>query len=193
MANPMVRQTDLPLEERGRLRVRADLKVEGDAGVILDAWGAGDVAAVPDLTGNGVGGYCVPNAQHAVRHGKLVAKNLVSELRGEGTVDYFHKSIGAVAGLGVGWGAYQNGKLAITGVIGWIMHRGYHGLAIPTWERKIFVFANWILHFFLGRDIVPLPRTVEPRAAFAEFASRPKAPPIETPPAKSPLKSPAKV
>jgi NADH dehydrogenase len=122
-----------------------------------------------------------------------VAKNLVSELRGEGTVDYFHKSIGAVAGLGVGWGAYQNGKLAIKGVIGWIMHRGYHGLAIPTWERKIFVFGNWFLHFILGRDIVTLPRTGDPRAAFAEFASRPKPPAVEAAPAKAPRKAPAKV
>ena len=31
---------------------------------------------MPDLTGGGVGGYCVPNAQHAVRQAKRLAKNL---------------------------------------------------------------------------------------------------------------------
>ena len=30
MANPMLRATDFPLDERGRLRVRADLRVAGD-------------------------------------------------------------------------------------------------------------------------------------------------------------------
>src|SRR5690606_35504823 len=74
MANPMLRNTDLPIEERGRLRLRADLRVETEDGdIVLDAWGAGDATAVPDLTGGGVGGFCVPNAQHAVRQGKLLA------------------------------------------------------------------------------------------------------------------------
>ncbi len=81
MASPMLKNTDLPIEERGRLRVRADGRVEGDDGIVADAWGAGDVAATPDLTGGGVGGFCVPNAQHAVRQGKLMAKNLTASLR----------------------------------------------------------------------------------------------------------------
>ena len=57
--------------------------------------------AVPDLSGGGVGGYCVPNAQHAVRQGKLLAKNLVAVLRGEEPGEYNHKNLGAVAGLGL--------------------------------------------------------------------------------------------
>lgn len=175
MASPMLRGTDLPLEERGRLRVQADLRVINDDGVVQDAWGAGDVAAVPDLTGAGVGGYCVPNAQHAVRQAKRLARNLVAELRGDAPVDYFHKNLGAVAGLGIGHGVYQWRGLAIKGVIAWLMHRGYHGLAIPMWERKIRVFGNWIMHFFLGRDITSLGSAQDPRAAFVEFAARPKA------------------
>ena len=87
MANPVLRNTDLPLEERGRLRVGADLRVRNDDGVVPDAWGAGDVSAVPDLSGGGVGGYCVPNAQHAVRQGKRLAKNIVGTLRGDAPAD----------------------------------------------------------------------------------------------------------
>ena len=56
MANPVLRNTDLPTAERGRLRAQADLRVINDDGVIPDAWASGDVAAVPDLTGKGVGG-----------------------------------------------------------------------------------------------------------------------------------------
>ena len=64
MASPMLRNTDLPVEERGRLIVQPDLRVKDAAGTVIeDAWGAGDVSAVPDLIpGQGVGGYCVPNA-----------------------------------------------------------------------------------------------------------------------------------
>jgi NADH dehydrogenase len=174
MANPVIRNTDLPLEERGRLRVGADLRVINDDGVVADAWGAGDVSAVPDLTGKGVGGFCVPNAQHAVRQGKLMAKNVVASMRGEGVREYRHDNLGAVAGLGLGYGVYQSGRLAFKGLIAWFMHRGYHGLAIPMWERKIRVFGNWILNFFLRRDIVGIPARDTPRAFFDEFASRPK-------------------
>lgn len=175
MANPtIVRHTDLPIEERGRLQVRADLRVGTEDDIVEGAWGAGDVSCVPDLSGGGVGGNCVPNAQHAVRQGKLLAKNLVAELRGEAPTEYFHKNLGAVAGLGVGIGVFQSGKLAVTGLPAWFAHRGYHGMAMPSWERKIRVVWGWVNNFFLGRDIVSLSATANPRAVFEEFASRPK-------------------
>jgi NADH dehydrogenase len=183
MASPMLRNTDLPTEERGRLRVKADLRVvtaEGE--VVPDAWGAGDVSAVPDLTGKGVGGMCVPNAQHAVRQGKLLAKNIVATMRGEGVKDYYHESLGAVAGLGLYVGAFQSGKIAVTGFPAWVMHRGYHGLAIPTFERKIRVISGWVGNLLLGRDMVQLEAREHPRVAFETFASRPK-PPVAAEPA----------
>jgi NADH dehydrogenase len=174
MASPTLRHTDLPVEERGRLRVQADLRVINDDGVVEDAWGAGDVSAVPDLTGDGIGGYCVPNAQHAVRQGKLMAKNITATLRGDLPKEYFHKNLGTVAGLGLGVGAFQSGKIGITGIPAWFMHRGYHGLAVPMWERKIRVFSGWILNFLFRRDIVSLEARETPREAFETVASRPK-------------------
>lgn len=175
MANPVLRNTDLPTEERGRLRVQADLRVADDAGIVPDAWGAGDVAAVPDLIPNqGVGGFTVPNAQHAVRQGKLLAKNLVADLRSEQPREYRHRNQGAVAGIGLYHGVFQSGPLAIKGFIAWIMHRGYHGLAMPMWERKIRVFGNWILNFLLRRDLTGIPARDTPRAAFEAWAARPK-------------------
>jgi len=174
MANPVIRNTDLPVEERGRLRVGTDLRVIDDDGVVPDAWGAGDVTAVPDLSGGGVAGFCVPNAQHAVRQGKLMAKNIVGSLRGDAPKDYHHNNMGAVAGIGLYHGVFQAGRFAVTGFLAWFMHRGYHGLAIPMWERKIRVFGNWIINFLVHRDIVSLEARVEPRAIFEQFASRPK-------------------
>jgi NADH dehydrogenase len=194
MANPtIVRNTDLPIEERGRLRVRADLRIGSDDEIIEDAWGAGDVAAVPDLSGGGVGGYCVPNAQHAVRQGKLLAKNIIADLRGELPRQYFHKNLGAVAGLGLGVGVFQSGKLAIKGLPAWFAHRGYHGLAMPSWERKFRVLWGWWNNFWLGRDIVSLSAVQNPRGIFEEFAARPKPPAAEAAPAvEAPKKAPAK-
>jgi NADH dehydrogenase len=186
MANPILRASDLPLDDRGRLRLRADLRVEGDQGIVADAWGAGDATACPDLSGGGVGGFCVPNAQHAVRQGKLLAKNIVAVLRGEGPTDYFHKNLGAVAGLGLNIGVFQSGKIALKGYVAWLAHRGYHGMAMPSFERKFRVVGGWWNNFWLGRDIASLSKVQTPRAFFEEFASRPA-------PAAAAAKAPAKV
>ncbi len=129
---------------------------------------------MPDLSGFGVGGFCVPNAQHAVRQGKLLAKNVTAAIRGEGIKEYFHKPLGAVAGLGIGVGVFQYKKLAITGLLAWFMHRGYHGLAIPMWERKIRVASGWVWNLVLRRDIVGISATKGPRLQFETYASKPK-------------------
>ena len=186
MANPMVKGTDFPLEPRGRITVQPDLRIVDEDTVITDAWACGDVAAVPDLTGGGVGGMCVPNAQHAVRQAKQLAKNLVATIRGEATVDYKHENLGAVAGLGLGIGVFQSGKFAMKGFLAWGAHRGYHGLAMPSWERKIRVVGDWVGNFFLGRDIASLDDRETPRAAFEAWASRPKPAVEAAPEAESP-------
>ncbi|MFS0731688.1 FAD-dependent oxidoreductase [Curtobacterium sp. 1P10AnD] len=166
-ANPVVeRHTDLPLTARGSVRVRADLRVEGDDGIVPDAWAAGDDAAVPDLASPKPGALTVPNAQHAVRQGKRLAKNLVAALRGEAPRDYVHHNLGVVATLGLGHGIFQYKRVVITGFPAWVMHRGYHVLAVPTWERKFRVLLVWISAVFAGRDIASLGSITEPRRAF---------------------------
>ncbi len=186
MANPtVVRGSDLPVEERGRIRTRADLRVGSEEEIVDGAWAAGDISAVPDLTGGGVGGYCVPNAQHAVRQAKLLALNLTAVLRGELPHEYIHKNLGAVAGLGLYNGVFQSGKIALKGFIAWLAHRGYHGLAMPSWERKFRVLWGWWNNLWLGRDLVNLQSVQSPRYVFEEFAARPRpavaevAPPID--------------
>ena len=172
-AAPVAKNCDFPLDARFRVMANAKLQIVEGNKVILDAWTAGDVAAVPDLTGGGVGGYCVPNAQHAVRQAKLLAKNIVADLRGEAIREYRWKTIGAVAGLGVGVGAMKVGNFGMTGFLPWLAHRGYHGLAMPTWERKIRVVSGWIWNWILGRDLVSVEAVRSPRLFFETWATKP--------------------
>lgn len=171
-ANPVVaRHTDLPVDERGRVRVRADLRVVDAVGQIVpDAWAAGDDAAVPDLAVRVPGAMTVPNAQHAVRQGQRLAKNLLASLRGREPRPYIHHSLGVVATLGLGHGIFQypfgrGHGIVVRGRLGWLMHRGYHVLAVPTWQRKVQVLAVWLSAALFGRDIVPLPSIERPRQA----------------------------
>lgn len=167
-ASPMLKNTDFPIDERGRVRVNADLRVAGDNGVVEGAWAAGDNAAVPDLSGGGVGGFCVPNAQHASRQALVLAKNILASRRGEPLTDYYHETIGVVAGLGL-WKGVANFKgKTLAGPLAWIMHRGYHGSAIPTTERTVRVMTTWALNQLFGRDTTTIRHQRSPRLAFQE-------------------------
>jgi len=164
-ANPVVGQhTDLPVDSRGFVVVRPDLRVGTDDAPVPDAWAAGDAAAVPDLAVPGT--RTVPNAQHAYRQGKHLARNLVAVLRGKKPKNYLHRSLGAIATLGLGRGIFQYRRIVITGLLAWLMHRGYHVLAVPTWERKVRVLAIWLTQALFGRDILSLASVQHPRDAF---------------------------
>ncbi|WP_116951020.1 NAD(P)/FAD-dependent oxidoreductase [Jiangella endophytica] len=168
-SNPVVaRHTDLPVDQQGLFRVRVDLRLGTDDAPVPDAWAAGDNAAVPDLTSDLPDAHVVPNAQNAVRQGKRLAKNIVADLRGRRTKPYAHHSLGTVATLGLGKGIFQYRRIVITGLLAWLMHRGYHVLAVPTWERKVRVFLVWAAALFYGRDIVSLLSVQHPRAAFLD-------------------------
>jgi NADH dehydrogenase len=112
------------------------------------------------------GAYTVPNAQHAVRQAKRLAKNIVASLRGGRIRHYRHSSLGVVATLGLGRGIFQYKRIVIKGFPAWLMHRGYHVLAVPTWERKVRVLSVWFTAALFGRDLVSLLSVQHPRKAF---------------------------
>lgn len=171
-AAPVAKNCDFPLDARLRITANPKLQIIDGDKVIKNAWTLGDISAVPDLSGGGVGGFCVPNAQHAVRQAKLLAKNIAASLRGEQLRDYRWKTIGAVAGLGIGIGAIKVGNFGMIGFFPWLAHRGYHGLAMPTWERKIRVISGWIWNAILGRDLVGIEATKNPRLFFETWATK---------------------
>jgi NADH dehydrogenase len=159
-ANPVLGHLGLPLDDRGRLRCRADLRVEGVDG----AWGAGDTAAVPDLTRPGQ--VTGPSAQHAVRQARRLGDNIVASLRGKPLADYRHAYAGSVASLGLHKGVAQVYGVKLQGFPAWFMHRTYHLSRVPTLNRKMRVVADWTLALFFKREIVSLGSIAMP---FHEF------------------------
>ncbi|WP_031509705.1 NAD(P)/FAD-dependent oxidoreductase [Streptomyces megasporus] len=186
--NPALARFGLPLGPRGHVDTEPTLQVKGTDYI----WAAGDNAQVPDLVGRDAGNenaWCPPNAQHALRQAKVLGDNVISGLRGFPQTEYRHANRGAVAGLGLHKGVAmimlgKKLKLKVRGRLAWYMHRGYHGMAMPTWNRKIRVFADWTLATFLKREVVSLGAVENPRGEFYEAAapvsasvqeSRPKA------------------
>jgi NADH:ubiquinone reductase (H+-translocating) len=165
--SPMLRQTDLPLDDKGRLTCLATLQVVGPDGKVVEgAWSAGDSAAVPDL--GRPGELCGPSAQHAVRQAKRVGDNIVAVLRGRPPVEYRHKYAGSVASLGLHKGVAQVYGFKIKGWPAWFMHRTYHVSRIPSLNRKIRVIIDWTLALFLKREVVALGELHEPRESFTD-------------------------
>ncbi len=162
--NPVLAATDLPLDERGRLTCDADLRVTG----VVDAWGAGDCSAVPDLTSPGE--FCSPSAQHAVRQAKVLADNVVATMRGFEAAPYKHKHNGSVASLGLYKGVAQVKGIKIKGFPAWFLHRTYHMTKVPTTRRKVAVVTDWTIAFLFKRDVTSLWSTHEPRRAFTTAA-----------------------
>ena len=169
--SPLLAATDLPLNERGRLRCTPQLTVDGTT----HAWAAGDAAAVPDVTAETPGTETAPNAQHAVRQAKLLGDNIAHTLRGEPLETYSHQYVGSVASLGLHKGVAQVYGRKLKGYPAWFMHRVYHLSRVPTFNRKARVLAEWTLSGLFKREIVSLGSLEHPRAEF-ELAAGGKPP-----------------
>ncbi|MFB8036539.1 NAD(P)/FAD-dependent oxidoreductase [Streptomyces sp. NPDC056004] len=159
---PVLAATDLPLDERGRLRCTAELAVEG----VEHAWAAGDAAAVPDLTAEEAGKQTAPNAQHAVRQAKVLAENILASLARQPLKEYRHSYAGSVASLGLHKGVAHVYGRKLKGCPAWLMHRTYHLSRVPTFNRKARVLAEWTLAGLFKREIVSLGSLEHPRAEF---------------------------
>jgi NADH dehydrogenase len=144
-AQPILRQLDLPLDERGRVPVDDHLRVAG-----LDSvWAIGDCAAAPDPRG----GSCPPTAQHAVRQGPVAARNIAAEL-GIGRAEPFvYRSNASFANLGRYKAVGRVGERTFRGFPAWWMARTYHMSQIPGRARKARAVLDWTASLPFRRDI----------------------------------------
>jgi NADH:quinone reductase (non-electrogenic) len=167
-ANPLLEATDLPLDDKKRVKCTADLRIAG----VDDAWAAGDSAAVPDLSKDDPDALCPPTAQHAVRQAKRLGENLVASMRGKEIKDYKHAYAGSVASLGLHRGVAEVYGVKLKGLPAWFMHRTYHVTRMPTFNRKVRVIADWTLALFFRREIVSFGSFADPRHDFEEAVDR---------------------
>ncbi|MEA9984108.1 MULTISPECIES: NAD(P)/FAD-dependent oxidoreductase [Subtercola] len=167
--NPALNTTNAPRGPKGHVVANVQLQVVRDDGTPVEgAWAVGDNAQIPDLTATTQPAYYPPNAQNALRQGVLLAQNILASIRGGELTEYRHASLGTVAGYGVGHGAALIKGVKLRGLPAWAAHRGYHGLVIPTLNRKVRVIAGWLVEAVTSRETVALPGTEHPRRIFEE-------------------------
>jgi NADH:ubiquinone reductase (H+-translocating) len=168
-AHPLLASSGLPVDEKGRLKCKANLSVNGVDGV----FSAGDCAAVPDLSKikEDPNALCGPSAQHAVRQAAVLGRNLVRAVNGQELKDYEHAYAGSVASLGLYRGVAEIYGIKLRGLPAWFMHRTYHVSRVPTFNRKIRVLADWTGALFFRREVVSLGQLQTPRDEFEQAAA----------------------
>ena len=160
----IARNAGLPVDEAGRVRVDEHLRVEGAE----DVWAAGDAAAVPDRT---TGGIMPPTAQHGMRQGRRLAKNLTAWIEGGRLEPFVHRNIGAVCSLGRYKGIAVIWGVKLRGFPAWFAHRTYHLYAMPTLTRKAKIAADWTVALLFPRDLAQLGSLEHPREPFERAAN----------------------
>jgi NADH dehydrogenase len=146
--DPLVEGLGLATEQ-GRLVVDEFLQVPGHPNVFA----VGDAAAVPDPSG-GPGDIAPMTAQHAVRQGKLVARNIAATL-GKGRLRaYRHHELGFVVDLGGVQAAANPLGIPLGGPVAAAVTHGYHLLSIPA--NRLRIANEWLLEAVLPRQTVQL-------------------------------------
>jgi len=144
--NPLL--NSLPCEtERGRLVANEYLEVKGWPGV----WALGDCALVPDLT---TGKHCPPTAQHALREGKIVARNIAAEIRGGKKKPFKFSTIGQLASIGRRSGVARVMGVNFSGFLAWWLWRSIYLSKLPRFEKKVRVALDWTLDLIFSKDLV---------------------------------------
>ena len=146
---PIVEKLPLEHGKRGAILTKADFSVPGREGV----WALGDCASTPDSNG----GFFPPTAQHAIREGAALAKNIRASLKGRPTQPFRYNSLGMMASLGGRRGAAQlPGNVVLTGFLAWFLWRSYYLSRLPGFDRKLRVAFDWSMGLFFARDIAEL-------------------------------------
>jgi NADH dehydrogenase len=135
------------VKERGRLKVDEMLRVPGHEGV----WALGDCAVVPDRKS---GQFHPPTAQHALREGKTLAKNLIATARGGTLKPFSFSTIGQLAAIGRRTGVANILGINFSGFIAWWMWRTIYLSKLPRFEKKLRVALDWTLDLLFTKDLV---------------------------------------
>ena len=157
---PLIERLGLPTE-RGRLKVQSNLQVPGHP----DVFSAGDAAAVPDLTQDGK--ITPPTAQHAIRQGKVLGRNVAASLGYGKAKDYRHRNMGLVVDLGPHYAVANPLNIQLSGYPAKFVTRMYHLYAMPRFVNRWAVSLAYLTDVFFDRSVVSVGLSTQDDARFS--------------------------
>ena len=146
--SPNLLLQDLPCKkERGRILAGETLEVPGWPGV----WALGDCALVPDRR---TGSFHAPTAQHALREGRVAARNIAAAVRGARKRPFTFSTLGQLAAIGKRRGVARILGHNFSGFLAWWLWRTIYLLKLPRLEKKLRVMIDWTLDLIFEKDLV---------------------------------------
>ena len=152
-------------KERGRIRVTEYMEVPEWPGV----WALGDCALVPDRR---TGRAHPPTAQHALREGKVTARNILAEIGHGRRKPFVFSTVGQLAAIGRRTGVANILGVNFSGFFAWWLWRTIYLLKLPRVEKKIRVAIEWTLDVLFSKDLVQF-QTLRRRAPASGSAISP--------------------
>lgn len=154
--NPLIATLPCKLD-RGRIVTDEYLEIPDWPGV----WALGDCASITDRK---TGRPYPPTAQHALRQGKTVAKNVIAAIRGGTKKPFSFSTLGLLAAIGRRTGVANILGINFSGFVAWFLWRTIYLSKLPRFEKKVRVALDWTLDLLFSKDLVhfldPQPPTV---------------------------------
>jgi NADH dehydrogenase len=153
---------ELPCDHDREHRIIANnyLEVPGYSGVYV----LGDCASITDPH---TGKPYPPTAQHAIRQGKVAAKNIFSAVKGEKgdkseKIKFDYKTKGMMAEIGKRTGvAILFDRIKLHGFLAWWLWRTYYLANLPTARKRLKVLGDWISDLIFKPDVSMITREEE--------------------------------
>jgi NADH dehydrogenase len=142
--NPLVTALPTP-KSGGRILVNEYLEVKEFPGV----WALGDCALIPD---HKVGGFHPPTAQHAIREGRCVARNVAADILGGKKKSFRFSTLGRLAAIGRRSGVANVFGINFSGFFAWWLWRTIYLFKLPRLEKKVRVALDWTLDLWFAKD-----------------------------------------
>ncbi len=87
-----------------------------------------------------------------MREGKVLAHNILAEIRGTTKKPFKFKTLGQLASIGRRTGVAQILGLKFSGFLAWFLWRGIYWSKLPRMEKKVRVAIDWLLDLLFTKD-----------------------------------------
>jgi NADH dehydrogenase len=132
-------------DKHGRIDVDATMRSRSHPQV----WALGDCAAIPGPDGRPYPAL----AQHAVREGRHLARNIKAAIDGGVPSAFMFRTLGTMASLGHTRAVARVFGVRLSGFIAWWLRRTYYLFQMPRWDRRIRIALDWTVALFFRPDI----------------------------------------
>lgn len=162
--NPILEK--LPCKkEHGRILVNEYMELPEWPGV----WAIGDRAWILDRKTGKPYPY---TAQHALREGVAVARNIAAAIHGGRKQQFVYSDLGRLAAIGKRTAVAEIMSIKFSGFIAWWIWRTIYWMKLPRFEKKLRVAIDWTLDLLFSKDLVEFMTLRAPTVSYSENESQ---------------------